>query len=407
MQLSRFLIGAVATLGVTACGISRQDGGAAASNTDPVDRALAAAGDFLMRNQSPDGAWRSTKYGAFKDGGSLTPNVLVALLGLPPSPNRDRAVEKGMKYLAHFVRPDGSIDAGPHGLSYPVYTAAGAVRVFSHPGASDFRNAREAWVGYLKARQLNESLGWTPGDREYGGWGYAIELPRKPQGGQPAPPLTESNLSATVFALEALSQAGLQATDPAFSKALVFVQCCQNFADPPNPLDSPFDDGGFFFIYDDAVRNKAGVAGTDSRGKLRFFSYGSMTADGLRALRLCGLAGDSRRVRAAEQWIIHHFQAETHPGHYPKNRESNRQAVFYYYCCSLAKALVSGEITESTIRRATALRDALTKSQRPDGSWANTAVAVREDDPIVATSLAVEALATLKKAIRVRVPSSI
>jgi hypothetical protein len=35
----------------------------------------------------------------------------------------------------------------------------------------------------------------------------------------------------------------------------------------------------------------------------------------------------------------------------------------------------------------------LLKRQRDDGSWSNPAVLVREDDPLVATSLAMRALA--------------
>src|SRR6267378_2016859 len=34
---------------------------------------------------------------------------------------------KGAAYLAKMAQADGTIDAGPHGLSYPVYTAALAV----------------------------------------------------------------------------------------------------------------------------------------------------------------------------------------------------------------------------------------------------------------------------------------
>src|SRR5438132_6905145 len=112
---------------------------------------------------------------------------------------------------------------------------------------------------YLRARQLTEDLGWQPSDKPYGGWGYSSGLPRKPSPAETAPALTESNLSATVFALTALRSVGVPENDPVLEKALVFVKRCQNYCADPKLRDPVFDDGGFFFIYDDSFRNKAGV----------------------------------------------------------------------------------------------------------------------------------------------------
>src|SRR5437899_2627680 len=249
------------------------------SETDGIDRALARGGRFLLGRQQADGAWRSDHYGALKDGASLTPLVLQALRTLPPSPERDEAYRRGLGYLAAFVKPDGTVQPGPYGFNQPVHTSAGAVIVFSSEETASGRKSRDAWLAYLRERQLTEALGWHPADREYGGWGYCPTLPRKPPAGQLTPPLTESNLSATLAALSALRAAGLPADDRAIQKAKGFVERCQNFGD-----EQAFDDGGFFFIYDDGVRNKAGVAGRDRQGRERYLSYGSTTADGLRAL---------------------------------------------------------------------------------------------------------------------------
>jgi squalene-hopene/tetraprenyl-beta-curcumene cyclase len=308
------------------------------------------------------------------------------------------ACEKAAAYLARFLKDDGSIDEGPHGLSYPVYTAATAVMALSKPGMESHRRARDAWLAYLRGRQLVEELGWHTSDREYGGWGFSSALPRKPGPGEPTPPLTESNLSATVFALEALRAAGVR-DDPALKKALVFVERCQNWRGEHG--DPALDDGGFFFIYGDAVRNKAGIAGKDTDGRVRFASYGSMTADGLRTLIACGLSQSDPRVTSARQWLVAHFRPDSHPGSYAPDREPNREAVYFYYCASAALALrnagakeVSGDIRP--LAWAELLTDALLGRQRSDGSWSNSAVAVREDDPIVATCLAITALAACR-----------
>ncbi len=365
---------------------------------EQIDGSLSAAAAYLIAQQQADGAWRPDTYGAFKDGPSLTPLAVQALLACPTSETVKQACDKGSSYLANLVRADGTIDPRPREFSYPVYTSATAVLVLSHPANVRHRQARDAWLLYLRARQLTEELGWQERDREYGGWGYAAGLPRKPKPGEMAPLLTESNLSATLFALQALRGAGCPASDPAFRKALTFIKRCQNFNDDPRLRDPAYDDGGFFFVYDDPVRNKAGVAGKDATGHERYASYGSATVDGLRSLLACGMPMTDARVRAARSWLESHFSAVTHPGNYGPEKEESRQAVYFYYCAGCAElfkslGLRTIETHSGEIPWAQALADQLMNQQRDEGSWVNSARAVREDEPVLATSLALLALA--------------
>lgn len=390
-----------AIMGMLGCG--HPDGEPiAAPRLQRIDRSLSGAAAFLCAQQSPEGDWRPDTYGAFKDGASLTPLVLQALSGIPSTEELAPVYRKGTDYLANMVRSDGSIDAGPHGLSYPVYTAANAVLVLSNPCNAQYRKPRDAWLSYLRARQLVEELGWQPTDREYGGWGYASGLPRKPKPGEAAPLLTESNLSATAFALTALRSAGVPANDAAIQKARVFVQRCQNYTVDSKVRDPAFEDGGFFFIYADSVRNKAGVAGIDRAGRERYVSYGSVTADGVRALLACGLPVADDRVVAARSWLEKNFSAASHPGRYPNERLSDRPALYFYYCCSVAQALRALDVQDleqpaGKVRWAEALAEEILKRQRADGSWVNSAKAVREDEPVLATSLAAMALAVCRE----------
>jgi squalene-hopene/tetraprenyl-beta-curcumene cyclase len=396
-SLSCWFLVIAATAAITGCGNADSEQ-IALSRTAQIDRSLSAAASYVIRQQSADGAWRPDIYGAFKDGASLTPLVLRALLSTPPSERRDAVCRLGTDYLAKMVQPDGSIDAGPRGFSYPVYTAANAVIVLSAPCNTQYRKTRDAWLAYLRARQLTEALGWQPSDKEYGGWGYSSGLPRKPRPGEAAPALTESNLSATVFALEALRAAGVSAEDPVLSKTLIFVQRCQNYNSDPKLRNPAFDDGGFFFIYDDSVRNKAGRAGEDGTGRPRFASYGSTTSDGLRALLACGLSATDDRVAAARTWTERHFSAVDHPGRYAKERLGDRPALYFYYSCSVAQVLRALDLHEVQTERAKvawaeALADELLQRQKADGSWINPARAVREDEPVLATAFATIALA--------------
>src|SRR5262245_12220806 len=330
--MSRVAISAAAVLLMIGC--SRPAAPVEAPiTTRTTDDALASGVAYLLKGQSEDGAWRSEVYATFKDGTALTPLVVTALQDTRdtgrPNTAVESAIKKGLAWLARLSTPDGAIDAGPDGLDYPVYTAALTIKALSHPTGRDFVQHRSAWVNYLLDRQLTEKLGWKKEDKQFGGWGYCRVIPRKPEPNAIAPPLIESNLSATLFAVDALRVAGEQGEE-VYLSAEVFVRRCQN------------DDGGFHFIYDDPVRHKAGLANAEPP---TFYSYGSTTADGVRALaitepirlRIEGIRvkpgvivrrGPTPLVRGME-WLVKTFRADTHPGTYVKAHESNREAVYY------------------------------------------------------------------------------
>ena len=161
--------------------------------------------------------------------------------------------------------------------------------------------------------------------------------------------------------------------------------------------DPAFDDDGFFFSLGDAGRSKAGSAGVDRHGRMRMRSYGSATADGLRALLACGLPADHPRVVAARAWLERQFAADVHPGAFPQDRAVFRDGCFYYWCWSAATTLAALGI--DSLHTATgpidwrrSLASELVARQADDGSWRNTHGAGREDDPLVATPLALAAL---------------
>jgi squalene-hopene/tetraprenyl-beta-curcumene cyclase len=362
-----------------------------------LDRSLAAAMHALIHAQSPDGAWRSPTYGVFRDGLALTPSVLKAVAFGPDVEGAGRARHRGVAYLAGRVRSDGSIDPGPFGLTYPVYTASVAVVVLGRIEVADGRRARDAWLRELRRRQLTEDLGWDPSDPAYGAWGYAIEPPTKRETDPGLGRAIDADLSSTLFAVGALRLVGIDPSDPSIRKALAFVQRCQNLPGDGHEPDPAFDDGGFFFSPTDPVRNKAGVTGKDRGGRTRYHSYGSTTADGLRALMRCGLPPDHPRVVAAREWLEHHFSAATNPGVFEPIREDERDATYYYYAWSVAHAFRALDLRKlrtigHEVDWTAALSEELLRRQRNDGTWANRFTAAKEDDPLIATSFAAAAL---------------
>jgi squalene-hopene/tetraprenyl-beta-curcumene cyclase len=345
-----------------------------------IHASISRAVKYLIQRQSSDGAWRSEIYGPFKDGPSLTSLIAATFASLESMLDVEPATFKAAKYLAT------QIDNGPNNLTYPAYTAAGAVIALNQ--RSEFASQQKAWLNYLRSLQLTEDLGWQPVKFAYGGWSYAA-TGLQPLNGAPATPLAVPNLSATVFALKALRAAGVSPFDPVIQRAKIFVERCQNWNDEPDNREEIFDDGGFHFLLEDPQRNKAGEVGIDRSGRRRFASYGSATADGFRALADCGLDKKHPRHPAAEQWLLRNFSAENHPGDYRPDREHLRPALYYYYAASLAQCL---HFSVQLRSRAAELASSLLSRQRPCGSWTNSSVDVREDDPLVATPLAIQAL---------------
>jgi hypothetical protein len=299
--------------------------------------------------------------------------------------------------LAGRVRSDGSIDTGPFGLTYPVYNASAAVIVLGRIDVADGRRARDAWLRDLRRRQLTEALGWDPADPAYGGWGYAIEPPTRRDADPCNARAIDADLSSTLFAVGALRIAGVDPSDPSIRGALAFLTRCQNLPEDGHESDPAFDDGGFFFSPTDPVRNKAGLAGKDRSGRARYHSYGSTTADGLRALLRCGLSPGHPRVVAARDWLERHFSASTNPGVFEPIREDECDATYYYYAWSVAHAFRALDLRKlraggHEVDWADALSEELLRRQRGDGTWANRFTAAKEDDPLIATPFAAAAL---------------
>jgi squalene-hopene/tetraprenyl-beta-curcumene cyclase len=361
------------------------------SHESPVDRSLSRAAGYLASKQSPDGAWRSETYGAFRDGLTLTPYVMSSIFFLEQG--EKKSFHRGLDYLLTWVDEDGQLTMAARELKFPVLNATSASRMIGLGARKDpaLRKVQAELLNVVRRRQLTEELGWSVDDPAYGGWGFSIDRPRKPGPDELRDRFFESNLVATVFGIAALRSARVPRTDPAWEKALTFVKRCQNFG------DGPFDDGGFYFIPDEPLQNKAGIAGKED-GRIRFRSYGSMTADGLRALLQCGLSKDHPRVVAALKWLKREFSATRNPGDFESSREIQRRGTYYYWAWAVAHAFMRTGVREfesdgKTIRWAEELARELMARQRPDGSWVNRFTDAKEDDPLISTPWAASALA--------------
>jgi hypothetical protein len=344
-----------------------------ATQAAEVDQAIERAARFLCAQQQTDGTWRSATYGTMRDGLSLTPHVASALyFAAADSPASGEAFQRAAKFLSAAAVGSGEIS---------IYSAAAATWVTMFAGEKE---AQANWVRNVKSLRLGRENGWSPADPEFGGWSYSLHVPRKPGPGEPHP--EGSNLSATLFGLGALRAAGTPPDDPVFGEILSFASRCQNLP----------GDGGFFFSPTEPFRNKAGDARPGG-----YSSYGSATCDGVRALVRCGLARDHPRVIAARKWIERNFSASENPGYFAPDRHELRNSYYFYYCWSFVHAMQAlglrgierdGEVLDCPAL----LKRELLRRQEPDGSWRNAFTDGKEDDPLVATPLALATLLLAK-----------
>lgn len=358
-----------------------------------VDDAIRRATELLVARQDADGAWRSREDDELANGHALTSHVLRALRAVPQPAEVGDAVANGMDFAEGLVS-GGEVDPGSPPLPFLVTAAAGTLSVLASSRRRRRAELVAVLVDYLCDAQYAERAGYTPGDAEYGGFGYRAASPAGEVGPR-IPELDHPHLSATIFAVEALVLSGRPAAEPALRKVRAFVERCQNYAEQPSAVD----DGGFVFSPVVPSLNKAGTLPDCTTG---FRSYGTMTANGVRLLSLLGYGRDDARFRAAASWLRANFRSDAVAGEFPTDRVDAQASVFYYWVWTAATALdILGDATIATAGRkgswARELATELVERQRPDGSWRNAAPARKENLTTIADMVSLPALAICRR----------
>lgn len=333
---------------------------------------------WLLKQQGEDGGWHSETYGALRQGAAVTSLVIYTLSHLPPvlRKSSEAAARKGFAFLEPGLAKRGYIACPDGSLDYPTYATAlvvSASRSFDFGLKPDIRGKLVAWIA---SGQLHETREFTQQSPHYGGWDL--------MGASQVKGLTsDTTVSNSCYALEALHDAQGAEVAKTLARARNWALRCQD-------IDG---DGGFWFSPDPmSINHKAGFQKEDNK-KPR--TYGSSTCDGLRCLLYTGDDAPEKRVATAVKWLVDHPEVNYVPGFDdPEDLNGWAMGLRFYYYQSLAK-LLTHLPKKAAAERRVAIIEKLVKLQQRDGRWQNESSRMREDDPIIATCLALIALSVL------------
>ena len=300
---------------------------------EKAGRASDAGLHFLRGEQAEDGSWSNS--------------VGITALALRGFLESHRGYDEGdgafitrpVKFLLDHVNEDGSISETNQNRNYNTAVAIVALQATGNP---EYRQIIENAQNFLKGLQVDEEEGYEPDHKYYGGIGY---------GGDERPDMANQYL-----AMEALARTNLDANDPVWEKALVFINRSQNRSES-NDQDWAGNDGGFTYMPGYSPHGETG-------------SYGGITHAGLISLLFAGVDKNDPRIQAAYDWIRANYTLDENPG------APQHQGLFFYYNAFAKSMKAFGEPTVTDTNGVehnwrNDLSTKLVSLQRDDGSWVN------------------------------------
>ncbi|MBX3353773.1 MAG: hypothetical protein KF684_12645 [Phycisphaeraceae bacterium] len=377
-----------------------------------IDRALA----YLRTQQDAQtGGWAVNPSGPNYP--AITGLVVRGMLLDPRIDARDESVRRGVEFMLRYQQPDGGI----YDRVLPSYNTALCLSALALVQRENAAAAIKPAQDFLRSLQWSEQSDVpesTPEAPEkvtrehpfYGGMGYGRH-------GRP-------DLSNTALALQALHDSGLSSDDPAFQRALVFLARCQMVEGVNDmPYAQGSSQGGF--IYSTSInaeqvgsgQTQVGVPESfveetmdDGTRVSRLRAYGSMTYAGFKSMLYANLSRDDVRVREAYDWMRRNYTLEENP-------QIGTEGMYYYLVMfsramdawgdphitplrpaggegvGNATALPSDALVEGDSRVwGNDLVQRLAELQNPDGSFRPLNDRWMENNPVLITAYALNAL---------------
>lgn len=346
-----------------------------AAPTNPRDAAIDQGLSWLLAQQDEDGGWHSETYGALRGGAATTALVLYAASHLPEEMRLAHAESwnEGAEFLRPGIESEGCVVCLDGTKDYPAYGSAMLIVAARQLPLDLPPECQTQLVDFLAVRQIAESRAFTADNLHYGGWDLMTEFD--------PPNTTEgSSISLSCYVLEALGPVDTPTAMEACEKARAWIARCA----------AADGSGGFLFTSDpDSIKNKARLS-ADEGGQA--VAYGTTTVDGMRCLLSLGTTSDDPLLTGSVQWLMEHDRLDGVPGFEDLVTDLDwTNGLLFYYYASLAKSLEAFPV-DASAERAAAIQTAVLARQHEDGRWENEATAMRENDPLIATCLAIIAL---------------
>jgi squalene-hopene/tetraprenyl-beta-curcumene cyclase len=343
------------------------------ADVNAVTAAAKKAEDFLLKQQNENGTFGKSQ------GAPMPGLVGLVVKALASSPNKLRednsAMAKAVNYMLAHQLPSGAIAVPQFGLeNYNTSVAAIALAALENPA---HKAALEKAKAFILSCQLDEEQGYNKEEhtRAYGGFGYGNSK--------------RADLSNTAFSLEALKALGLEENSPAWKNAVLFIKRSQDNDETNDVAEMKGGDntGGFVYLPGDG---EFGLI-TSRSGKKVPKPYGNMTYQAVKSLIYAHVSKDDPALQAAFKWIKNNYAVDRNPG------GAGTQG-YYYYVNAFAKAFTASGMRELTLadgsqaRWADDLAKYLLTQQKPDGSFVNPDKRWMEDDAVLSTAYALDAL---------------
>lgn len=376
---------------------------------------IKATAYLKSRQDASTGGWKTE--GAGPKFPAITGLVLTGMLLDPGASGSDPVIAQGVKYLLSTQKADGGI----YDSNLPSYNTSISVCALTKVKTAESDAAVKRAVEFLRSLQCGEGAAGTSQNHQesgvvvdkdhpfYGGVGYGRH-------GRP-------DLSNLGWMLEALHESGVEGSDEAFKRAVVFLQRTQMLektADgtPVNTMEYAKGTRQGGFIYSTSVnKDQVGVGQSmpkdmieesmdDGTKVSRLRCYGSMTYTGFKSYLYADLPRDDARVQAALGWMRDHYTVDENPG-------MGKEGLYYYYVV-MSRALAAwgepelavrvgepgpagstpskaGDVVRP-VRWADDLIARLSELQQEDGSFKSVSERWMENDPVLITAYALIAL---------------
>jgi squalene-hopene/tetraprenyl-beta-curcumene cyclase len=282
-----------------------------------------------------------------------------------PKAKQLETVGRTLDALAALAKPDGGI----YEKTIPHYITAVSAMALVAGGRPQDRPVVDRARAYLAENLLDEGEDVKPNESWYGGMGYGATTRADGR---------RADIISLEYALRAMKEAELPANNPAWQKAIAFLQRTQNNSEA-NDQAWAGNDGGFVYYPGFSYHVDGGTK-----------SYGSVSYAGLLSYSWANVKKDDERVQAVLKWLGANYTVDENPG-------LGQKTVYYYYMV-FAKALQA--VGEPTIvdgqGRSHNWREELGRKllslQHPEGYWVNEVKDEMQDNKVLVTSFTMSAI---------------